>query len=430
MDVVVEGRCFVAGELLETALGIENGRIVAIGPSLRGDRHYRFGSKLILPAATDLHVHFREPGLTEKGDIASESAAAAIGGVTCVFDMPNTKPPTSTPSAAAEKLQRAQRASWIDFGCWGLLAPASDLAGIRELVVGYKLYCASTTGDLLVRDPAQASELLRKAKQQGKLVAAHAEAEDLHTQAEERSLEDHWKSRPNRSEATAVQRLVETDGRGGLHLCHLSAQESLKKLRGQAELTSEVTPSHLLLSAGSDLGGFGKVNPPLRSKADCAAFLAALADGTIPIVASDHAPHTMAEKQQEFDRVPAGLPGVETLVPLLLQLVKNRKLSLARAVEAFAEQPAMLVGLRKGRLEVGYQADLIVVDSKRSVKIRASELHAKCGWTPFEGREAIFPEATFLRGVPIAEQRELAGPRLGQALRFPPGGPAPLGAPR
>lgn len=415
MQLVIEGNCYVSGRLERCAIGVEDGRIVKVAKTLEGDKVYRFDSKIILPAATDAHVHFREPGMTEKEDFASGSLAALCGGVTCVLDMPNTKPATTSLAALREKRGLASSKSLVDFGLFAGVRPGIKVQELVPEAIGFKVYLGSTTGDLLVSSLASVADEFAEISRSNKVVAVHAEDESMRKKDIERNLEDHLKNRSNASETSAIRKSKEACKGCRLHICHVSAKESIPMVTGASSLTSEVTPHHLLLDKDAKLGTLGKVNPPLRKREDRQALFQGLKEGRFDIIASDHAPHTLDDKEEEFDFAPSGVPGVETMVPLMLQHVKDRHLTLLDVVRRLCETPASIYGIRKGRIAEGYDADLMVVDMvEGTTRIGAKRLHSKCGWTPYEGMDAIFPKAVFLRGVLMAENGSQVGDRMGR----------------
>jgi dihydroorotase len=188
----------------------------------------------------------------------------------------------------------------------------------------------------------------------------------------------------------------------------------LSLVTGVPNLTSEVAPHHFLLDRSGNLGAFGKVNPPLRKREDRQALFQALKDGAFDVIASDHAPHTIEEKEEDFDYAPSGVPGVETMVPLVMQHVKDKQLELSGAIRRLCERPAEIFGVRKGRIAVGYDADLMIFDMAKISIIKADALHSKCGWTPYEGMNAVFPKAVFLRGRLMVEDGSQVGERMGR----------------
>jgi len=414
MEVVVEGSCYVSGRLERCCVGIENGRISEIAKTLDGDTVYKFGNKIVLPGAIDAHVHFRDPGMTNKEDFGTGSMAAICGGVTCVLDMPNTRPPTTTPSALRDKKRIAESKSLVDFGLFAGVRQGTDIAALSRDVVGFKLYMASTTGELLVQSLDQVSEELRAVAASGKVLAVHAEDESLRRKEPERSLEDHMKNRNADCEASAIRKVRDYAKACRLHICHVSARNSVPLITRVPNLTSEVTPHHLLLDTSSRTGTLGKVNPPIRRRDDRQGLFQALRDGAFDIIASDHAPHTLEEKEEDFDYAPTGMPGVETMLPLMLHHVRERHFDLGTVVRKLCERPAEIYGIKKGRIAPGYDADLTVVDISSTSVIKGSKLHSKCAWSAFEGMHGVFPKAVFLRGEVIVEDGHLVGERNGR----------------
>ena len=414
MEVVVEGNCYVSGRLERCCVGIEDGKIAKITKLLEGDKEYHFGSKLILPGAIDAHVHFRDPGMTQKEDFATGSLAALYGGVTCVFDMPNTRPPTTTVAAMRDKKKIASAKSMVDFGLFAGVRPGMDVAGLSKESIGFKLYMASTTGELLVPSLETIKGEISAIASTGKVLAVHAEDESMRKKEIEKDLEDHLRNRSNDCERIAIRKVKEAAKGCRLHICHVSAKSSIPLIERVPNLTSEVTPQHVLLDVSSRLGKLAKVNPPLRKREDRHALFQALKEGTFDIIASDHAPHTIDEKHEDFDYAPTGMPGVETMVPMMLQHVKDKHLELSGFVRMLCERPGEIYGIRKGKIAVGYDADLMVVDTSAGTIIRADNLHSKCGWTAFEGVSGIFPQAVFLRGQLMIENGGQVGERAGR----------------
>jgi dihydroorotase len=414
MEVVVEGNCFVSGRLERCSIGIEEGKIVQIAKLLDGDKVYHMGNKIVLPAAIDAHVHFRDPGFTEKEDFGTGSTAALFGGVTCVFDMPNTKPSTTTLASLRDKRRIASAKSYVDFGLFAGIKPGTDVKALAKEAVGFKLYMGSTTGDLLVPDLRTIREEISQVASSGKVLAVHAEDETMRRKETERNLEDHLRNRTNECEISAIRKVKEAATGCRLHICHVSARNSLPLISKVQKLTSEVTPHHLLMDMSSRMGARAKVNPPLRKREDRQGLFQALKSGEFDIVASDHAPHTIDEKGEEFDYAPTGMPGVETLAPLMLQLVKERHLDLGAAVSRLCQRPGEIFGVNKGMIQVGYDADLMAVDMTATTSIDAETLHSKCGWTAFEGMRGIFPRSVFLRGQLMMENGGLVGERSGR----------------
>ncbi len=245
---------------------------------------------------------------------------------------------------------------------------------------------------------------LNEIEKTGKVVSVHAEDKKLFRKMKISSLSDYLHSRPKEAEEKRIQKIVSMNKKK-VHICHVSASESINILKNK-NVTSEVTLHHLLFNIDSDLGAKGKVNPPLRTKEDNEALWNALGNGTIDIVASDHAPHTLEEKQ-DFDDALPGIPSVETTLPLMMYFMKNEKISLSRLVNAFCESPNEIFNLNKGKIKEGFDADLIAVDLKNEKKISADMLHSKCDWTLFKNFHAIFPICTIIRGEVVVENNEI-----------------------
>jgi dihydroorotase len=414
MDLVVEGRAWYKGKLQHVCIGIDHGRISRVKKVLKGERQLDFNDRIILPGAIDVHTHMREPGMTRKEDFSTGSVAAAFGGVTCFFDMPNTKPPTILREDVMEKKELASKKSWVDFGLFGGVSDASNPQRIADQVVGFKIFMSSTTGSVLLsedKDIRRAMDLIKPTK---KVVSVHAEDEHLLVKRDEVNIKDHNEARPRRAEASAIERLAQFSQQNKVNICHVTSSEGIDAL-SKGAFTSEATPHHMLLDVAScGRKGFCKVNPPLRPKTDKEAVLAAFASGKIDLLASDHAPHTVEEKEQEFDSAPSGVPGVETSFPLMMVLARKERIDLGALIKAACETPAQLFGLNKGSIEEGKDADLMVLDPRAVTTIVPRKLHSKCGWTPFEGHEAIFPQAVFLRGQLLVEEGGLVGERNGR----------------
>ena len=425
MDLVVEGKAYVQGAFQDCCIGIDDGKIVAIKKILKGETHYRFPHKLLLPAGIDLHVHFRDPGMTHKEDFSTGSLAAAFGGISCVFDMPNTQPQTTTGRTLLEKTQQATATSYVDFGLYlGVLdANLGRLAELAPLCHGFKMYLGETTQAHVLHEP-NLPQAFKTIASSDKLLLVHGEdyACLLNHRRVEHSLKDHLQARPALCEEQALKQVLHLARALScrLHVCHVSSTEGMTLLRKKPPLIScGVTPHHALFHVNQDLHPpqWYKVNPPLRTSFDQETLFDHLQKGAVDILESDHAPHTLDEKNVDFDQVPSGLPGVETMYPLFLYFASKDMLSIDRLVHLICEKPAELMKLPKGKLMVGNDADLIVVDLSQPQKIQATRLHSKCGWTPFEGWNAVFPSHVFLRGNVIVEEHENVGaPGMGQPV--------------
>ncbi len=402
--------------LVKTSVGIKDGRITEIRKNLDAYQRESFENSIILPGAIDLHVHFREPGLTHKEDIGTGSMSAAFGGVTTVVDMPNTSPPTTTPERLGRKLDLFSRKSYVDYGAFAGLMPRVKLSKLAEKAAGFKLFMGSTTGELMCSDPVEQSRLIEAAAKTGLPVVAHAEDEQLRNKIAENNLRDHYRSRPPACELEAVKRLIafsRSPSRPSIHVAHVSTREAAALQHGP-NVSFEVTPHHLLLDYDMPLGAGGKVNPPLRRRDDRIALLALVEADRLDTFGSDHAPHTREEKQDDFDYAPAGIPGVETMLPLLLHLVASGDLRISTLVRMISEKPASMLGAMKGRIAAGYDADMVVVNLRKVRAVDSTLLHSRCGWSPYEGHMAVFPEKVYLRGEKVVDGQALLGKPRGK----------------
>ena len=362
--------------------------------------------KRLLPGMIDVHVHFREPGHPEKETWASGSRSAAAGGVTTVVDQPNTDPPTVSGAAFDEKSELAAP-SCVDYGLNGGVTPDWDPDSLfdRPLFALGEVFLADSTGNMGIEADLFESALGR-ATDEGVAVTVHAEDADRFDQsARERADDDYdaWSAyRTPEAELAAVERACEVAADVGarIHVAHTSTPEAVDAAAA-AGMTTEVTPHHLLLSREDldDLGTFGRMNPPLRDEARREALWERLVDGTVDMVATDHAPHTRLEKDRSVWEAPSGVPGVETALPLLLNAAREGDIDYERVRDVTAANPADRFGLdRKGRIESGRDADLVLVDPEATRPIHGPDLHSRCGWSPFETFEGVFPEWTMLRG--------------------------------
>ncbi|RDZ53033.1 dihydroorotase [Haloferax sp. Atlit-6N] len=393
---------------------VEDGTVEAVGDldPVADEETVDAEENLLLPGAIDVHVHFREPGFEHKETWETGARSAAAGGVTTVADQPNTDPTTTDGASFDAKAERAAK-SCIDYGINGGVTADWDPDSLldRPLFALGEVFLADSTGDMGI-EADLFSEAAERAGEAGVPVTVHAEDADLF---DESAIEgdlggvgrdadaDAWSAyRTAEAEAAAVERAVRVGGETGaqIHVAHTSTPEGVDAAR-DGGATCEATPHHLFLSRDdlAELGTYGRMNPPLRSEARREAMFERLADGRIDMVATDHAPHTREEKEQSLLDAPSGVPGVETMVPLLLGAVVAGDLTAERVRDVVAATPAEVFDLpRKGRVEAGADADLALYDLDAAREIRGADLHSKCDWTPFEGHTGVFPEWTMLRG--------------------------------
>ncbi len=391
---------------------------MAVKVSLTGGKRHELGEQVLLPSAVDLHVHFRDPGppgVAESFDTGT--LQAAYGGVGAVVDMPNTLPPVDSVEHLKEKQERAHGRSRCDVLLYAALLPRSPVEALGARAAGFKLFLSPTTGDLPIPSWEELPALLERVAATRLPLHVHGEDPsafgDLASAGDARAWD---RVRPASSEERALSRLLPGPASLKLHLAHLTTRKGVELARTFG-VSAEVTPQHLLLSAPPSPDGRWKVNPPLREEGERAALYGEFAQGRVPMIASDHAPHPLAEKERPFPLAPAGMPGVETSFPLLLAKVRDQELTLPTLVEAFCERPARFLGLPRGGIAPGLEADFIAVDFRALRRIRADDLHAPCGWTPFEGFPGIFPTLHLLRGELLLSGGEYVGSAHGRVLR-------------
>jgi dihydroorotase len=413
-------------------IGVSAGRIAGLG-DLGGDSAAETldcTGLHILPGVIDTQVHFREPGLEHKEDLATGSLAAVMGGVTAVFEMPNTNPLTVTRAAFEDKISRATGRMHCDFAFYigGTHQNVADLPMLERLpgCAGIKVFMGSSTGSLLVPDDAGLEAILRAISRRA---AFHAE--DEYRLEERKGLRvpgdpaSHPVWRDPETALRATRRLVALAEKTGkrIHVLHISTAEEMVFLAGHKDVASvEVTPHHLTLdeTAYQRIGTLAQMNPPVRDQAHRAGIWAGVHSGVADVLGSDHAPHTLAEKQKPYPQSPSGMTGVQTLVPIMLDHINAGRMSLERFVDMTSAGPQRLFGIAgKGRIAVGYDADLTVVDLKRRETIRNAGVASKAGWTPYDGVKVTgWPVGTLIRGQRVMWQGELVTPAQGETVRF------------
>ncbi len=435
VDLVVRGGTLVSPEgRVRGGVAIDGGVIVTVGtdgalPPARAAIDAR--GRYVIPGVIDAHVHFREPGLEYKEDWQTGTAAAACGGVTTVLEMPNTRPPTATVDALRLKQERAAQKAHVDYGLYALLGQdnLAELPALAEHgVIGFKCYMGETVGSIPAPDDGVMLEAFRVIARLGLRVAVHAENNGimqheiarLRAQGRRDPLA-HLDSRPDICAVEAVGRALRFSEAAGcrLHVCHESSRHVLPLIRDAkrrgVDVTVETCPHYLLLTADDmrRLGAVLRMNPPVRAPGHAEALWDSLGDGTIDMVSTDHSPHTVEEKTRaDIWEAISGFPGVETAVPLMLTEVNRGRLSLERYVEVACANPARAWGLypKKGALQVGSDADLVVVDMEQTGEIRGVGLHSKSKITPFEGMKTQGrPVCTIVRGRVVMRDGEVTG---------------------
>lgn len=433
-DLIVRG-----GEVVNHAgrgladIGAREGRIVRVGDLGRASAGEVFDARglTVMPGVIDSQVHFREPGLEWKEDLQTGATAAVLGGVTSVFEMPNTEPATTTPEALADKLARAAGRMSCDhaFYVGGTHDNAAELGELERLpgCCGVKVFMGASTGSLLVPDDAGVADILRHVNRRA---AFHSE--DEYRLAERRPLAraGDWTSHPEVRDAESAirstRRLVGIARRLGkrIHVLHVTTAEEIDFLADNKDVASvELTPQHLTLTAPEAyerLQGFAQMNPPIRGVEHQAALWRAIGMGVADVLGSDHAPHTREEKARPYPASPSGMPGVQTLLPVMLTHVAAGRLSLERLVDLTSHGPQRVFGIAgKGRMAEGWDADLTIVDLRARWTVSHADMATRSGWTPFDGLEAQGrPVATLVRGRTVMRDGEVTAPGLGAPVRF------------
>ena len=430
--IVKNGTVYLPGGPVSADIGVIGGKIAAIG-AISGDA----GEVIdctglhVLPGVIDSQVHFREPGLEHKEDLESGSRAAVMGGVTAVFEMPNTKPNTDTADRVADKLARAHHRMWCDHAFY-VGATSSNAESLKELerlpgTAGVKIFMGASTGDLLVADDGALARVLANGKRR---VAIHAEDEfRMNERADLRVTGDpssHPVWRDDESAILATRRILRLarEAKRRIHILHITTPAELELIAQHKDIaTCEVTPQHLTL-AGEEayprLGTYAQMNPPIRSGAHRDGLWHWLAQGVPDVIGSDHAPHTIEEKSKTYPDTPSGMPGVQTLLPLLLDHMHHGRLSMQRLIDLTSAGAQRIFGLvGKGRIAAGYDADFTIVDLKKRWTVTEDWLQSRCGWSPFTGMKLTGkPIGTIIRGHRVMWEDTLADSAIGEPVRF------------
>ena len=429
--ILKNGTVWTVGGPVQTSVGVKDGRIAGIGVAGDAGETIDCTGLDVLPGVIDSQVHFREPGLEAKEDLESGSRAAVLGGVTAVFEMPNTKPNTDSAEAIADKLARAKDRMWCDhaFYVGATAANAEQLAELEMIpgTAGVKIFMGASTGDLLVAEDENLARVLRSGKRR---VAVHAEDEARMIARQGERIEGDPSSHPvwrdDESALLATRRILRIAREAGrrIHILHITTPAELALIAQHKDIaTCEVTPQHLTL-AGEEayprLGTYAQMNPPIRSAAHREGLWDYLRQGVPDVLGSDHAPHTRDEKAKTYPASPSGMPGVQTLLPLMLNHVAEGRLTLQQLIELTSAGPQRVFGLRtKGRIALGYDADFSIVDLKARWTIEEDWLASRCGWSPFTGMALTGrPIGTIIRGHRVMWDGNLANAAIGTPIRF------------
>tara|TARA_B100001109_G_scaffold72425_1_gene59131 strand:+ start:588 stop:1937 length:1350 start_codon:yes stop_codon:yes gene_type:complete len=433
-----DGKVVLPSGIVDADIGVKDGIIEEIGKipkesaSSVTDSIIDCNNLHVLPGVIDSQVHFREPGLENKENLESGMKAAAAGGVTCVFEMPNTNPLTITPEAMADKLQRASRVAWTDYAFYlgGTGRTSSNLSEWENLegTCGIKIFIGASTGDLITPSDEEIEAVISNGK---RVIAVHAEDQyimdrnkkEILGSSTDVSMHNIWRS--PESCLSATRRVVEIAKKykRRVHILHITTAEEMEYLKMNKDVASvEVLANHLSFSAPEcyeRLGTLVQQNPPIREKHHQDALWRAINDNTVDILASDHAPHTLDEKAQTYPSSPSGTPGVQTLVPVMLNHVSNKKLSIERLVDLWSHGPHRIHKIHnKGQITKGYDADITLVDLNKKMTITNAQQKSRTGWTPYDGLNVTgWPVMTMIRGNIVMREDELLQP-IGQQVKF------------
>ena len=433
-----DGKVVLPSGIVDADIGVKDGIIEEIGKipkesaSSVTDSIIDCNNLHVLPGVIDSQVHFREPGLENKENLESGMKAAAAGGVTCVFEMPNTNPLTITPEAMADKLQRASRVAWTDYAFYlgGTGRTSSNLSEWENLegTCGIKIFIGASTGDLITPSDEEIEAVISNGK---RVIAVHAEDQyimdrnkkEILGSSTDVSMHNIWRS--PESCLSATRRVVEIAKKykRRVHILHITTAEEMEYLKMNKDVASvEVLANHLSFSAPEcyeRLGTLVQQNPPIREKHHQDALWRAINDNTVDILASDHAPHTLDEKAQTYPSSPSGTPGVQTLVPVMLNHVSNKKLSIERLVDLWSHGPHRIHKIHnKGQITKGYDADITLVDLNKKMTITNAQQKSRTGWTPYDGLNVKgWPVMTMIRGNVVMREDELLQP-IGQQAKF------------
>ena len=433
-DLIIKGGTVATpGGIAPSDVAITGGKVMEIGSFEASQAGEVFEAKglHVLPGVIDTQVHFREPGLEWKEDLESGSRSAVLGGVTAVFEMPNTDPSTTSPDMMLDKLARAKGRMHTDHAFYaGATHDNTDLLPIMERmdgVCGVKVFMGASTGQLLVEDDEGVERVLNAISRRA---AFHSEDEYRLLERKKLARQGDWTSHYEVRDAEAAiqstKRLLRLARKTGkrIHVLHVTTEEEMDLLAANKDIaTVEVTPQHLTLVGPDDyirLKGYAQMNPPIREERHRAALWRAVNQGIPDLIGSDHAPHTIEEKSRPYPASPSGMPGVQTIVPVMLTHVANGRMSLERFIELTSAGPQRVFGIaNKGRIARGYDADFTVVDLNARKTITNAWSASRCGWTPYDGMDAKgWPVATFIRGAMVMCDGALVAPGRGEPVKF------------
>jgi len=433
LDLIIKnGSCYIDKDLKNHDVAIKDGKIIEIG-KIDSEAKEIFDAKglIVLPGCIDTQTHFREPGSTDTEDLNSGSRAAIVGGITAVFEMPNTNPPTSTKKEFQRKLDLAKNRMYCNYAFYfGATANnANELSDLKNLegCCGIKLFAGSSTGNLLVADEKDIEIVFQNSS---KVVAVHSEDEAILNINKKLIKKGDVHSHPIwRSEECAIsstRRIVRIAERYNkkAHVLHVTTKQEIDFLsQHKGNITFEITPQHLTIYAPDcydKLGTYAQMNPPLRDKSHYDRLWYAVKNNFNDTIGSDHAPHLKANKDKDYPNSPSGMPGVQTLMPVMLNHVNNGKLTLEQLINLVCENPVKIFGINnKGFIKESFDADFTIVDLNKIIEIKNEKIESKCGWSPFDGYKLKgTPVATIINGEIKMKDGIILGEPTGKAIKF------------
>ena len=430
--IIKNGSCYIDGKLVQTDIGLSGNKIKKIGKiELNSSKVLDATDKVVLPGIIDTQTHFREPGSTDVEDLESGSRAAVLGGVTSLFEMPNTNPPTSNLVEFDKKLQLAKNRMHSNYAFYFGATPENieQLSKLKDVegCCGVKLFAGSSTGKLLVDKEADIEKVISSSD---RVVSIHSEDEEILNLRKkfikEGDVHSHPEWRNTECAISSTRRVVKIAERYNkkIHVLHVTTKEEVDFLAmHKKNVTFEITPQHLTLYAPDcydKLGAYAQMNPPLRTKDHYDRLWVAVKNNIVDVLGSDHAPHSKENKNKNYPNTPSGMPGVQTIFPVMLDHVNNGKLSLEQLIKLMCENPCRIFGIKnKGYIKEGYDADLTIVDMSKEVVIKDDMIASKCGWTPFNNHKVKgYPIGTIVNGVLVMSEGKIVEESKGKPLEF------------
>ena len=433
LDLIIKnGSCYIDKDLKDQDIAIKDGKIIEIG-KIDSEAKEVFDAKglTVLPGCIDTQTHFREPGSTDTEDLHSGSRAAIVGGITSVFEMPNTNPPTSNKVEFQKKLDLAKNRMYCNYAFYFGATPdnADELADLKNLegCCGIKLFAGSSTGNLLVQFEEDIEKVF---KSSSKVVSVHSEDEEILNRNKKLIKDGDVHSHPIwRSEECAIsstRRIVRIAERykKKAHILHVTTKQEIDFLsQHKGNITFEITPQHLTIYAPDcydKLGTYAQMNPPIRDKSHYDRLWYGVKNNLNDTIGSDHAPHLKENKEKKYPNSPSGMPGVQTLLPIMLNHVNDGKLTIKQLIRLICENPIKIFNIKdKGFIRESFDADLTIIDMNKISTIDNNNIASKCGWTPFHGKKVKgFPVYTIVNGITKMKNGSILGEPEGEPLHF------------